>query len=40
VSERVDQSASFVREAGRWLLKKAVACSGCEKMALKKPSLV
>ena len=25
---------------GRWLLKKAVACSGCEKTALKKPSCV
>ena len=36
----VGQSIFAVIAGGRWLLKNAVACSGWEKIALKKPSLV
>jgi hypothetical protein len=32
------QSIRETTSGGRWLLKNAVACSGCEKTALKKPS--
>ena len=34
------QSIRPAISGGRWLLKNAVACSGCEKTALKKPSCV
>ena len=34
------QSIRATTSGGRWLLKNAVACSGCEKTALKNPSCV
>ena len=34
------QSIRETTSGGRWLLKNAVACSGCEKTALKNPSCV
>ena len=34
------QSIRTTTSGGRWLLKNAMACSGCEKTALKNPSCV